>query len=366
MRFGTYFFLQAPPGRTDADILTEEVDQMVLAEELGFDSVWLTEHHYADYGLSSAPSVLLASVAARTSRIQLGIAVYVIPFHHPLRLAEETASIDILSGGRLVVGLGRGNRPMEFFGHGIAQEESRGRMEEGVEVLLQAWTHEHVNFEGRFWQIRNVPVHPKPLQKPHPPLAFAVTSPETIAWTARHGYRMLSSGLGTPLPQTLKNRDAYVDGLRSAGYADVEIAELLSHWVVTKHVYVAPTDAQALAEAKAPEMWYRDAFVRSLSADGLVGLHESVYQGARTMIDRLKSQTWEDLVQSALLIGSPETVAAKISELQAAGAGEVACWMNFGGLPPENVRRSMRLFAAEVMPRFRDNMACSAVSSERL
>jgi alkanesulfonate monooxygenase SsuD/methylene tetrahydromethanopterin reductase-like flavin-dependent oxidoreductase (luciferase family) len=366
MRFGTYFFLQAPPGRTDADILTEEVNQMVLAERLGFDSVWLTEHHYADYGLSSAPSVLLATVAARTSRIRLGIAVYVIPFHHPLRLAEETASIDILSGGRLIVGLGRGNRPMEFFGHGIAQEESRGRMEEGVEVLLQAWTQEQVNFEGRFWRIRNVPVYPKPLQKPHPPLAFAVTSAETIAWTARHGYRMLSSGLGTPLPQTLKNRDAYIAGLHSAGYADVEIAELLSHWVVTKHVYVAPTDTEALAEAKGPEMWYRDAFVRSLSADGLVGLHESVYQGAQAMIDRLKSQTWEDLVQSALLIGSPETVAAKIAELQAAGAGEVACWMNFGGLPREKVRRSMRLFASEVMPRFRDNMVCSAVSSKRL
>jgi alkanesulfonate monooxygenase SsuD/methylene tetrahydromethanopterin reductase-like flavin-dependent oxidoreductase (luciferase family) len=118
MKFGTYFFLQASPGRSGAEVLPEEVDQMVLAEELGFDSIWLTEHHYADYGLSSAPSVLLATVAARTRRIRLGIAVYVIPFHHPLRLAEETASIDILSGGRLIVGLGRGNRPMEFFGHG--------------------------------------------------------------------------------------------------------------------------------------------------------------------------------------------------------------------------------------------------------
>lgn len=164
MRFGTYFFLQAPSGRTGAEVLPEEVDQMVLAEDLGFDSVWLTEHHYADYGLSSAPSVLLATVAARTHRVRLGTAVYVIPFHHPLRLAEETASTDILSGGRLTVGLGRGNRPMEFYGHGVPQEESRGRMEEGVDVLLQAWTQERVNFTGRYWRIRNVPVYPKPLQ----------------------------------------------------------------------------------------------------------------------------------------------------------------------------------------------------------
>jgi alkanesulfonate monooxygenase SsuD/methylene tetrahydromethanopterin reductase-like flavin-dependent oxidoreductase (luciferase family) len=112
MRFGTYFFLQATPGRSAPDVITAEMDQMVLSEDLGFDSVWLTEHHFSDYGLSAAPSVLAATLAARTTRIRIGTAVYVIPFHHPIRLAEETATLDILSGGgRLVVGIGRGNRP---------------------------------------------------------------------------------------------------------------------------------------------------------------------------------------------------------------------------------------------------------------
>jgi alkanesulfonate monooxygenase SsuD/methylene tetrahydromethanopterin reductase-like flavin-dependent oxidoreductase (luciferase family) len=353
VRFGAYFFLQAPPGQTGASVLPEEVHQMVLAEDLGFDSVWLTEHHYADYGLSAAPSVLLATLAARTTRIRLGIAVYVVPFHHPLRLAEETASIDILSGGRLTVGLGRGNRPMEFWGHGVPQQESRARMEEGVDVLLQAWTQDRVNFDGQFWRIHDVPVYPKPVQRPHPPLAFAVTSPETIAWTAQHGYGMLSSGLGTPLATTLKNRDAYVQGLREAGNSQTRIDQLLDRWVVTKHVYVAPTDAEARADAEGPEMWYRDSFIRSLSADGLVGLHESVYQGVASTLTRLRSQTWEDLLDSALLIGSPETVAEKVAALQGAGVGEVVCWMNFGGLPTDSVRRSMRLFAERVIPRFR-------------
>jgi len=327
---------------------------MVLAEDLGFDSVWLTEHHYADYGLSSAPSVLLATVAARTRRIHLGMAVYVIPFHHPLRLAEETASIDILSGGRLIVGLGRGNRPLEFFGHGIPQQENRARMEEGVDVLLQAWTCERVNYAGNYWHIDNVPVYPKPVQKPHPPLAFAITSPETIGWAASHGYAMLSSGLGTPLAATANNRDLYVKGLRESGFAPADIDRLLRRWVVTKHVYVATTDAEALAEARGPEMWYRDSFIRSMSADGLPGLHESVYRGAEATIARLSAQTWEDLVDQALIIGSPETVAAKIAQLQELGVGEIVCWMNFGGLPLEKVRRSMRLFAREVMPRFKE------------
>jgi alkanesulfonate monooxygenase SsuD/methylene tetrahydromethanopterin reductase-like flavin-dependent oxidoreductase (luciferase family) len=242
---------------------------------------------------------------------------------------------------------------MEFFGHGIPQEENRARMEEGVEVLLQAWTRERVKYSGDYWHIDNVPVFPKPLQKPHPPLAFAISSPETVAWAAKHGYAMLSSGLGTPLAATAANRDLYVKGLHESGYAQTDIERLLSRWVVTKHVYVAPTDAEALAQAREPQMWYRDSFIRSMSAEGLEGLHESVYRAAEATIARLSAQTWENLVEDALIIGSPETVAGKIAQLEQLNVGEVVCWMNFGGIPPDQVRRSMRLFAQEVIPRFR-------------
>jgi alkanesulfonate monooxygenase SsuD/methylene tetrahydromethanopterin reductase-like flavin-dependent oxidoreductase (luciferase family) len=357
VRFGTYFFLQSPPGRAGADVIREEVDQMVLAENLGYDSVWLTEHHYADYGLSSAPSVLLASLAARTTRIQLGIAVYVLPFHHPLRIAEETATLDILSNGRLIVGLGRGNRPLEFYGHGVPKEESRTRMEEGVDVLLQAWTRDRVNFAGRHWNITNVPVYPKPLTQPHPPLAFAVTSTESLTWAGQRGFAILSSGLTTPLATSLAQRATYQSALEQSGHSPGEIELLLARWVLTKHVYVAPTDAEAEADAEGPEMWYQDSFVRSLRADGIQGLHESVYRESEEMIRRIASTNWPDLVRGPLLIGSPDTVAAKVAALAEVGVGEVACWMNFGGLPIDKVRRSMRLFADEVMPRFRSQPA---------
>jgi len=353
LRFGTYFFLQSPPGRAGADVIREEVDQMVLAEELGYDSVWLTEHHYADYGLSSAPSVLLATLAARTTRIRLGIAVYVLPFHHPLRIAEETATLDILSGGRLTVGLGRGNRPLEFFGHGVPKEESRTRMEEGVDILLQAWTQDSVNFSGRHWKIANVPVYPKPLSKPHPPLAFAVTSAESLNWAARRGFAILSSGLTTPLATSLAQRETYRSALEASDHSQGEIETLLARWVLTKHVYVAPTDAEAEADAEGPEMWYQDSFIRSIRADGIEGLHESVYRESEEAVRRMSSVNWPDLLRGPLLIGSPDTVADKVAALQAAGVGELACWMNFGGLPIGKVRRSMRLFAEEVMPRFR-------------
>ncbi len=349
VRFGTYFFLQAPPGRSGPDILTEEMEQMVLSEHLGFDSVWLTEHHYADYGLSSAPSVLAATLAARTERVKIGTAVYVIPFHHPLRLAEETATLDILSKGRLIVGIGRGNRPLEFVGHGVTLEESRGRLVEGTDVMVQAWTQERVNFHGQHWHFEDIPVYPKPATKPHPPLAVAATSADTVTWAAERGYRILSSGLGTPLPALIKLRDAYTDALQQSR----QPTELLDQWTVTKHAYVADTDARARREAEPHERWYLDSFARSLRADGLTSMSEAARAQANEFAKRISERRWEDLIEDSLLIGSPSTVRDKVSQLQEAGVGELVCWMNFGGLPIDQVRRSMRLFAEEVMPAFR-------------
>src|SRR5919202_331766 len=353
MRFGTYYFLQATHDRTPAEIIVDELDQMVLSESLGFDSVWLTEHHFSDYGLSAAPSVLAATLAARTSRVNIGTAVYVIPFHNPVRLAEETASLDILSGGRLVVGIGRGNRPLEFVGHQIAQDESRTRMEEGVKVLIAAWTQDKVTFNGRYWRLNNLPVEPKPVQKPHPPLAVAATSDESITWTARNGWRLLSSGLGTALPTLQRQRRLYREALRARGQPAATIEALARAWVVTRHVYLADSDAQARREAEPHERWYLDSFARSLRPDGLVGLSEAVRQQANEMVRRATERRWEDLIEDALLIGSPATVRQRVAELAEAGGGRVGGWMNFGGLPPDKVRRSMRLFDEEVMPAFR-------------
>ena len=350
MRIGLYYFLQAPPDRDEPQIFRDEVDQMVLGERLGFDSVWLTEHHFSDYGLSSAPSILAATVAARTERIRIGLAAYIIPFHNPLRLAEETATLDILSRGRLTVGIGRGNRPLEFVGMGVDQDESRGRMEEGVEVLLQAWTRDRVAFQGRFWQIDNIPVRPRPATRPHPPLAFAVGSPQSIEWAAQHGYAIMSSGLFTPLTAVLQSRARYVEALNRTASRAEDIAALLRRWVVTKHVYVAPTDAEARRDAEAPERWYLDSFARSMRPDGLAGVSEAVIKEARDSVARVAGLRWEELVDDALIVGSPATVRERVRGLAEAGVGELLCWMNFGGLSHDKAVRSMTLFAQEVMP----------------
>jgi alkanesulfonate monooxygenase SsuD/methylene tetrahydromethanopterin reductase-like flavin-dependent oxidoreductase (luciferase family) len=353
MRFGTYFFLQAPPGHRHADIIQRELDQMVLSETLGFDEVWLTEHHFIDYGLSVDPATLASALASRTSRVRIGLAAAILPFHDPIRLAEQLALVDIISGGRLDVGVGRGNRPSEFIGYRVPQVESRERFDEAVQILQRAWTQERFSYDGRYFQIPEVRVIPKPQQRPHPPLYQVCVSPDSIEGTALRGWPMLNSLLFGGVEQLVAARDRYVATLQKAGRTAAEITALLGLWGVSRQIYVAPTDAQALAEARDAEMWYQESFRKFLIPERIEESHPTLQPGFRAMAERLSKITWEGLVAETLAFGSPETVARHIEQMRRLGVGQLMCWMNFGGLPEDRVRRSMDLFAREVMPRFR-------------
>ena len=353
MKFGTFYFFQATPGQRHADIIRGELDQIEWTEELGFDEIWLTEHHFIEYGLSVSPAILATAAAMRTQRVRIGLAAAILPFHDPIRLAEELAMVDILSGGRLDVGVGRGNRPVEFEGYRIPQIESRERFEETLAIMLRAWTQDRFSFEGQHFTIPEVRVIPKPVQRPHPPLYIVCVSPDTIESTALRGLPMLNSILRGPIDQLVTQRDAYVNACKKGGRSDAEIAALLGRWGVSRHIYVAPTDAQAQAEARDAEMWYQEALRRFLIPDNIERVHPLLQPGFRTLAERMGKITWEQLVAETLAIGSPDTVATKIEEMQRLGVGEVLCWMNFGGLPQARVRRSMEMFAREVMPRFR-------------
>lgn len=352
MRFGTFFFFQAPPGHLHADIIHRELDQVEWTEELGFDEVWFTEHHFIDYGLSADPATLAAAAAARTRRIRIGLAAAILPFHHPLRLAEQLALLDILSHGRLDVGVGRGNRPGEFAGYRVPQEESRERFDEIVEIVRRAWTRERVSYDGRFYKVSDVRVMPRPVQQPHPPFYQVCVSRDGIENTALRGWPMLNSLLYGPVDRLVTNREIYVTTLRTAGRSEAEVAALLKRWGVSLQIYVAPTDAQALAEARDAELWYQEALRRFLLPERIEDAHPSLQPGFRATAERLAKVTWEGLVAETLAFGSPDTVARHIETMRQIGVGQVLCWMNFGGLAPDKVRRSMELFAREVMPRF--------------
>ncbi len=353
MRFGTFFFFQAPPGLRHADIIHHELRQMAWAEELGFDEVWLTEHHFIDYGLAVDPATLAAAAASRTRRVRVGLAAFIMPFHHPLRLAEQTALIDIISGGRLDVGVGRGNRPAEFRGYNVPQEESRERFDEAVGILVRAWTEERFTHEGRFFRIPEARVIPKPVQKPHPPLYQVCVTKDGIENTALRGWPMLNSILYGPVDQLAQNRDIYVDTLRKSGRTEPEVRALLGRWGVSRQIYVADTDARALEEARPYELWYQESFRRFVIPERIEDTHPSLQPAFRAMAERLGKITWEGLVRETLAFGSPDTVARHIETMREMGVGQVLCWMNFGGLPQDKIRTSMELFAREVMPRFR-------------
>ena len=257
MRFGTFYFFQAVPWLSHDEVVHRELEQMEWTEELGFDQIWLTEHHFIDYGLAVDPGTLAAVAASRTRRVRIGLVAAILPFHHPLRLAEQTALVDIVSRGRLEVGFGRGNRPAEFRGYNVPQQENRDRFEEAVEIITQAWTQtEPFSYEGRFFTVRDTRVIPKPVQKPHPPVYQVCGSKESIEGTAARGWPMLNSVLrGNAEQQLLTNREAYVTAARKAGRSEAEITSLLTRWGVSRQIYVAPTDAQAQAESKDAELW---------------------------------------------------------------------------------------------------------------
>ena len=353
MRFGTFYFFQAAPGQRHQDIIRGELDQIVWSEELGFDEIWLTEHHFINYGLSVDPAALAAAAASRTQRIRIGLAAAILPFHHPVRLAEQMALVDIISNGRLDVGVGRGNRPMEFRGYRVPQEESRDRFDEAVEIMRRAWTEERFSYDGRFFKVPEMSVIPKPVQRPHPPLYQVCVSKDGIENTALRGWPMLNSVLFGPVDQLIGSRDIYVDTLKKAGRGADEIKSLLARWGVSRQIYVAETDARALAEAKDAELWYQESFRKFVVPDRIEEAHPSLQPAFRAMAERLSKITWEGLVAETLAFGSPDTVARHIEVMRGMGVGQVMCWMNFGGLAPDKVRRSMELFAREVMPRFR-------------
>lgn len=353
MRFGTYYFLQAPPGISDVAVIENEFAQMCLSEELGFDTVWLTEHHFTEYGISVSPVALSAAIAAKTRKIGIAWAAGILPFHDPIRLAEEIAFTDILSRGRMRIGIGRGNRPIEFAGYRVPQEENRERFGEILDVMTQAWTQEKVHYNGKFFKLDGIPVRPKPFQKPHPPLMVVALSAETEKLAARRGWPILNSVLFGPLSQIVTHRDTYVCALRELGRTDAQVGEALSNWGVSRHIYVAPTDEEAIRDATEPETWYQQALIRFLVPENIDAAPPALQPQFRAIKERFASVRIEDVLRETALFGSPERVIEGVKEMQELGVGELLCWMNFGGMPPEKVARSMRLFAEKVMPHFR-------------
>lgn len=336
-QFGVFSLLSVPDVRDEVALVQGELEINVAAEAAGFDSVWLAEHSGSRYGLIASPQVMAAAIAARTSRIRIGTGVSVLPLHHPLRLANDFAMIDVLSNGRLDYGIGRGYSAEEYASYGLDVAENRERFDEALEVITRAWTQESFSYTGKHYVIPQVQSVPSVIQRPHPPLYIAAGSASTVEWAGAHLVRMLSSSGSAA--NIRRKWDAYREAGRAAGHSEEAVeAALTQSWVV-KHIHVAEDDATAVAEAGPPFIWYFNLLANRRMFDG--------------PNNTPPLEWWQE--HGACYFGSPATVAEQLRAWhEASGVTNTLCWMNTGGMPTDRVLRSVRLFGEQVIPRLRD------------
>ena len=342
MRFGTFSYNQSRPWVPERQAFEELLEQIKLTERLGFDEAWFAEHHHSDYGMLSSPNLIIASLAHRTKRLRFGNLVNVLPLHDPMRLAEECAILDILTGGRLNVGLGRGV-PRDDLKHGLDRDTAQARFEEGIEIVQRAWTEDTFTYSGKAWSYVDISCRPRPLQKPHPPIYYGATSPESPGMVARRGWNLALSR--QPLANCAKAIAKYRAERAALGNSPGGDA------IMVRDIYVAETDEQAWAEAPSQitrfwqlatdNVWRGD----SVTTDDLPQFTQrfAYFPGGLTL-ERLDE--W-----GTSLIGSPETVIKKArAMIEAARPDCLVGMFSFGGLSHEQVMRSIELFATKVMP----------------
>jgi alkanesulfonate monooxygenase SsuD/methylene tetrahydromethanopterin reductase-like flavin-dependent oxidoreductase (luciferase family) len=279
-------------------IYQRAVERFEIMDRTGYDAVWLAEHHFSGFSVCPSVHMMATLAAARTQRLRIGTAVSLAPFYHPLRLAEEIALLDNLSGGRVNWGAGRGFSPVEFKAFGVPVEESATRFREAVEIVLAAWTHERVTHRGQHFAFENVELLPKPLQQPHPPVWMAATSESAIDWAAGAGFSILMDPHCTHAELAAK-RAHYGERLAAAGHEDggrdIPMARLIA---------LADTTARAEEVARRGAGWMVDSYIGPQHAPH----HQNPATTAPDPVERY--------VREVILHGTPESVTDQIRALQ--------------------------------------------------
>ena len=349
MKFGIFYELQLPRPwgeRSEYQLLQDALGQIELADRLGFDYAWCVEHHFLEeYSHCSAPEVFLGAATQRTQRIRLGHGIIQLPTNHPLRVAERVATLDLLSGGRVELGLGEGQGPVELHPFGARVREKREVWEEAVQALVPAFTQSSWQWQGQYFKFPARNVLPKPLQKPHPPLWVACSNITTIASAGRWGMGALGFQFVSPDAARAWVNRYYLEltkhPARLADYPANPNIAMVSGFMC------APTDAEALDKASG---W--TFFVFCLSHYGRHGIPNP---GEGNMWEAYQEWRHTDKAQETLrsgLIGSPETIRRRLREFEATGVDQVILLAQAGRTAHEDICRSLELFAREVMPEF--------------
>jgi alkanesulfonate monooxygenase SsuD/methylene tetrahydromethanopterin reductase-like flavin-dependent oxidoreductase (luciferase family) len=347
MRFGCFFQAPEAPGQSHAERYGEMFDRIALAESLGFDVAWLAELHFGGaFSLLSNPLMVVPVIAQRTKRIRIGTAVSLLPLEHPLRTAEQAATADLLSGGRLEFGVGRGSIPSQFHGFGIPVADNRGRFDEALQIIRLAWTQERVSFRGQFYEVDDVAVVPRPVQKPHPPIRIAVHSAESFAHVAATGLPIYSGTTTTPLPALREYMALYRTRLAAAGHA----------WRSDQMALMFPihvgTSGAAAREALRPGVRKYYENLRTIFAQ-LPDSYAEHLPRLRGIEETLASLPYDKFFRDQAVFGDAAEV---VDRLQAAreefGLSQIIGWFDQGAmLPRAEAELAMRRFAEHVMPK---------------
>jgi alkanesulfonate monooxygenase SsuD/methylene tetrahydromethanopterin reductase-like flavin-dependent oxidoreductase (luciferase family) len=350
LKFGLFYQLPCAPDQSAADRYRETLEQIILADQLGFDTAWLAElHFFQPFSIMPAPLQLAVAAAQRTNRIRFGTGVVLLPFHHPLRIVEEAGSADILTGGRLELGVGRGTIAVHFRGYNVPRDESRERFEESLAIIRQAWASERFSYQGRFFQIPEVAVAPRPIQQPHPPIRIAANSPDTAEFAGLNNYPVLVASPINPTPGFFDHVRKYRDGLARGGH-DSDKGDVAALF------FTCTADNLEAARAEyEPSMMH---YFRTIGDQALLGdqsQYEGSYQYLRQVRERALSMTWETVASSMAMFGPAAQCLERIGEVyERARISQLVCWFNPGGrIPHRAVMAAMERFATRVMPEAR-------------
>lgn len=350
MKFGVMNLFPLDEGASARSIYEQTLEEAVLADELGFDSFWLAEHHFSTYGVLGNPLMFGAAIAQRTRKIKIGTAVMVIPFYDPVRLAEDAALLDNLSGGRLLLGTGSGYQPKEFAGFNLDPDTSKERYNEIVDILRLAWTQEQWSYRGKFYQYEEMSVFPKPVQDPIPILHAAV-APDSFTRLGEAGERLITSPNFTPLEIMKQNFDLYHEALSEAGYDAREFERPFM-----QQVWCGSGEAKRRAAAEAALRYYRmvgkviPGQQKGRSSDDAKKM--AYYDAVKRGIDLL---TVEQTLTHGGNFGSAEYVIETLKALQEEmGVDHYIGWFRIPSLDRSQALDAMHHFAEKVMPAFSD------------
>lgn len=331
LKFDPWYDFRNPPQwhQPPADLYAETLDQISWADDLGFSCAWVSEHHFTEEGYLPAVFSALAAMAMRTKNMDLGTSVLLAPLHHPLRLAEEAAVVDAISGGRLQLGLAPGYRVAEFEAMGIPKSQRGKRTDEIIELLIKAWTHDRVNHDGRHYQFSDVAVGPKPTQDPYPSLWIGGSSVIAAKRAARFGCNFMPDSGAAP-----EVFHAYTEGLAESGKPAGELATNMV-------VYVTEDPEKGWDEVKEHYFYVYQCYQRWFAEAGdLLQVNDSITSP-------------DDLPRSTHIVGTPEMVIKSIEEQRERRPFDrLIFWARPPGLDIEKSSRSLELMATKVIPHF--------------